>query len=59
MHRSLPKGHESCLSRRFEFTPSVATDVARTFARVRERLALPPIETGRRQIAMQRYFTSR
>jgi hypothetical protein len=59
MQRMLPKGHPSCLSRSFRYTPSVETDVAKTFARVRERLALPPIDAPHRQIAMQRYFTSR
>ena len=35
MQTSLPKGHVSCLSKAFKYTPAVNTDVAKTFARVR------------------------
>jgi hypothetical protein len=35
MQTSLPKGHASCLSKSFKYTPAVKTDVAKTFARVR------------------------
>jgi hypothetical protein len=39
MQITLPKGHQSCLSRSFKYTPAVETDVAKTFARVRLQLA--------------------
>jgi hypothetical protein len=38
MQTSLPKGHVSCLSQSFKYTPAVNTDVAKTFARVRLQL---------------------
>lgn len=38
MQTSLPKGHVSCLSKSFKYTPAVNTDVAKTFARVRLQL---------------------
>jgi hypothetical protein len=38
MQITLPKGHQSCLSRSFKYTPAVKTDVAKTFARVRLQL---------------------
>jgi hypothetical protein len=38
MQTSLPKGHVSCLSKSFKYTPAVKTDVAKTFARVRLQL---------------------
>lgn len=38
MKRVLPKGHRSCLSAGFKYTPAASTDVARTFARVRREL---------------------
>jgi hypothetical protein len=34
MARSLPKGHLSCLSIAFRYTPAVHTNVANTFARI-------------------------
>jgi hypothetical protein len=33
----LPKGHPWCLGEGFRYTPSVHTDLARTFARIRKR----------------------
>lgn len=33
--KPLPKGHRSCLSPGFKYTPAAATDIARTFARLR------------------------
>jgi hypothetical protein len=41
MTRTLPKGHLSCLSRAFRYTPAVRTSVAATFARVKRELAEP------------------
>jgi hypothetical protein len=38
MQTLLPKGHVSCLSGSFKYTPAVKTDVAQTFARVRLQL---------------------
>jgi hypothetical protein len=45
MQRLLPKGHVSCLSQGFRYTPAAGTDVAKTFARIRRQLkaeAKPP-----------------
>ena len=45
MQKLLPKGHVSCLSRGFRYTPAAGTDVAKTFARIRRQLkaeAKPP-----------------
>jgi hypothetical protein len=36
-NRTLPKGHPSLLGAGFKYTPAVHTDLAQTFARVRER----------------------
>jgi hypothetical protein len=33
----LPKGHSSILSPEFKYVPAVKTDLAKTFARIRER----------------------
>lgn len=55
MQRSLPKGHESCLSRAFRYTPAVKTDVAKTFARVRQQQRVPaPEPTNVRPLPMRR-----
>ena len=35
---TLPKGHVSCLSDAFRYTPASETDIVRTFARVRDGL---------------------
>jgi hypothetical protein len=37
--KTLPKGHLSCLSDRFRYTPAHQTDVAQTLARIRRELA--------------------
>jgi hypothetical protein len=37
MPKTLPKGHFSCLGEGFRYTPSVNTDLAKTFARIRKR----------------------
>jgi hypothetical protein len=37
--KTLPKGHLSCLSDRFQYTPAHRTDVAQTLARIRRELA--------------------
>ena len=44
MQKSLPKGHESCLSHAFRYTPAVKTDVAKTFARIRQQQRAPASE---------------
>jgi hypothetical protein len=33
----LPKGHRSCLDPAFRYTPAGATDIQRTFARIRRQ----------------------
>jgi len=38
MDKALPKGHVSCLSESFRYTPASGTNVAKTFARVQRRL---------------------
>ena len=35
MQKTLPKGHASCLSPAFKYTPSTHTDLGKTFARIR------------------------
>jgi hypothetical protein len=44
MQITLPKGHQSCLSRSFKYTPAVDTNVAKTFERIRLQLAAQPRE---------------
>lgn len=34
----LAKGHASCLSAGFRYTPAASTDIAKTFARIRREL---------------------
>lgn len=34
MTKTLPKGHVSCLSNAFRYTPASHTDLRRTFARI-------------------------
>jgi hypothetical protein len=38
MSMILPKGHLSCLSSAFRYTPAVQTNIASTFARIRREL---------------------
>jgi hypothetical protein len=38
MPSTLPKGHLSCLSSAFRYTPAVRTNIAETFARIRRGL---------------------
>jgi len=38
MPNTLPKGHLSCLSNAFRYTPAVSTNVADTFARIKRQL---------------------
>ncbi len=38
MKRTLPKGHASCLSDAFRYTDAVHTDIAKTFARIRNQV---------------------
>ena len=40
MTKTLPKGHVSCLSNTFRYTPAVKTNVAETFARISRELKL-------------------
>jgi hypothetical protein len=42
MAKTLPKGHLSCLSNAFRYTPAVQTNVANTFARIARELEAPP-----------------
>jgi len=43
----LPKGNASILSPTFRYVPAVKTDVAKTFARIREQQRLAQRRTGR------------
>jgi hypothetical protein len=36
--KTLPKGHVSCLSNAFQYTPAAHTNVANTFARINREL---------------------
>lgn len=49
MLKTLPKGHASCLGTTFKYTPATHTDLATTFARIRERQVKAPKreETGK------------
>ena len=38
MTKTLPKGHVSCLSNAFRYTPAAHTNVANTFARISREL---------------------
>jgi hypothetical protein len=38
MSKVLPKGHRSCLSGAFRYTPAVHTNIADTFARIQREL---------------------
>jgi hypothetical protein len=38
MSKTLPKGHVSCLTEGFRYTPAASTDIAKTFARLRQQL---------------------
>lgn len=40
MTKTLPKGHVSCLSKSFRYTPAVSTNVAATFTRITRELKL-------------------
>ena len=41
MPKTLPKGHASLLGEGFRYTPAVHTDLAKTFARIRQRQSKP------------------
>jgi hypothetical protein len=41
MTKTLPKGHVSCLSNAFRYTPATHTNVANTFARISRELKTP------------------
>ena len=38
MSKTLPKGHLSCLSNSFRYTPAAGTNVANTVARIKQEL---------------------
>ena len=38
MLKTLPKGHTSCLSLQFKYTPASHTDLGKTFARIKLQL---------------------
>jgi hypothetical protein len=38
MMKTLPKGHVSCLSGAFRYTPASNTNISKTFARIRRQL---------------------
>lgn len=46
--KTLPKGHPSLLGAGFRYTPAVHTDLAKTFARIREQQEkqAKPADTG-------------
>ncbi len=47
MQKTLPKGHSWCLGTGFKYTPATHTDLAKTFARIRDRkLQEPKREDG-------------
>jgi hypothetical protein len=46
MNKTLPKGHLSCLSESFRYTPAVGTNVAKTLARIRRQLKLENQNAG-------------
>jgi hypothetical protein len=50
MPNTLPKGHLSCLSSAFRYTPAVRTNIAETFARVRRELQEQAVNTSAPQI---------
>lgn len=41
MTKTLPKGHVSCLSNAFRYTPAAHTNIASTFARISRELKTP------------------
>lgn len=45
MLKSLPKGHLSCLSNAFRYTPAADTNVAKTFARIKRDRGEPEVRT--------------
>jgi hypothetical protein len=59
MSRILPKGHLSCLSSAFRYTPALQTNVANTFARIKRELSARNEECGemRADIAPRRPFS--
>lgn len=36
--KTLPKGHASCYSKEFKYTPAASTDLAKTFAKIRKKM---------------------
>lgn len=49
----LPKGHQSCYSHAFKYTPAAATDVRKTFRRVREAMRKAEEEKPRTVVPMK------
>ena len=47
---TLPKGHVSCLSDAFRYTPASETDIVKTFARVREGLVQEEQQVARSRL---------
>ncbi len=54
MAKTLPKGHLSCLSDRFRYTPAHRTDVAQTLARIRRELTEQARSESWRALVMAR-----
>ena len=52
MMKTLPKGHVSCLSNAFRYTPAAHTNVASTFARIKRELGAreAPASASRRRV---------
>jgi hypothetical protein len=54
MSKVLPKGHLSCLSSAFRYTPAMQTNVAHTFARIKRELT----ERGETRVSEARVESS-
>lgn len=50
MSKVLPKGHLSCLSSAFRYTPATHTNIAHTFARIRRELRAGKLERRETEI---------
>lgn len=61
MSKPLPKGHVSCLSEAFRYTPASSTNVSKTFARVRRQLSRQeqPAAENVRVLAQRRLSSGR
>jgi hypothetical protein len=56
MAKTLPKGHLSCLSNAFRYTPAVQTNVANTFARIARELEAQEAPASASQGRIERPF---